>query len=64
MQKCVLQIKQFVDLMNKQAGPLNLQFSDSTAASLPPVSLQSFVKADKQMPGVVLTDYDQSFSNS
>jgi hypothetical protein len=50
--------------MNKQAGPLNLQFSDSTAASLPPVSLQSFVKADKQMPGVVLTDYDQSFSNS
>lgn len=49
--------------MQKEAEQLNLKFSESKATSLPPVSLQSFVKADKQMPGVVLTDYDQSFSN-
>jgi len=49
--------------MKKLSGPLNLAFSDSSAAELPPVSLQSFVKEDSSLPGVAITDYDKSFNN-
>ncbi|XP_065351509.1 nicastrin [Cloeon dipterum] len=56
-------IANFIQSMKSQQAALNLNLLDSTATSIPPVSLQSFVKADANFPGVVITDYDQSFTN-
>jgi hypothetical protein len=49
--------------MQSQAEKLGIKFSDASAESLPPISLQSFVKADAQMPGIAITDYDKYFTN-
>ncbi|XP_059482023.1 nicastrin [Neocloeon triangulifer] len=54
----------FINAMKKLQSTIPVSFLDSSASSLPPVSLQSFVKADSKLPGVAITDYDQSFTNN
>jgi hypothetical protein len=49
--------------MQAQGTTSKIDFLTSSVAKLPPVSLQSFVKADPKFPGVAVTDYDEHFVN-
>lgn len=58
-----------LDLVNKLSGSflipsqINVNSTSNFTKGLPPSSLHSFLEKRRSMPGVVVTDYDDKFSN-
>ncbi|XP_069684848.1 nicastrin isoform X2 [Periplaneta americana] len=56
-------VDNFIDTMNKNGEDLGLQFNRTRTNSLPPSSLQTFLAARRDLPGVVLTDHSSQYLN-
>lgn len=61
---CVVpQVRSLIDNLQSAATVLNLSLAEpSVSQPLPPSSLQRFLRA-RQIPGVVIADYQSAFSN-
>jgi hypothetical protein len=49
--------------MENHAAEVKINMFTSQVANLPPASLQTFLKADAKLPGIVVTDHDNMFVN-
>jgi hypothetical protein len=64
MYLCVLfQMDNFTDYMGKFGSEVGLAFNLMKEQSLPPASLQTFLAASSDIPGVVLTDHGSHYLN-
>ncbi|KAF4525430.1 hypothetical protein B566_EDAN004173 [Ephemera danica] len=55
--------REFIKHMTDRAEEVKINMFTSQVKHLPPASLQTFVKADSKLPGVVVTDHDDHFVN-
>ena len=59
-----IQAAKFVELLKSASANVSLDLSDvGVKQPCPPVSLQSFIKAQPDIPGVVLTNHRGNFTN-
>lgn len=57
------EINTFYSILQNYSKPLNINIAYSTNKRLPPSSLHSFLREDKTIQGVVLSNFDTSFLN-
>lgn len=57
------EIRNFVTNTKKYAQDYNFKITEGDAKIVPPSSLQSFLKANNSIPGIVLTDHNSTYRN-
>ncbi|XP_071441337.1 nicastrin [Hetaerina americana] len=57
------ELASFTKIIARQGKAINLNFVDSKTASLPPASLQMFKRFYNSLPGLVLADFANNFTN-
>jgi hypothetical protein len=62
----IFQTKEMFDTLSEVGASVNLSIKDpsqSTPQPLPPASFQRFLKGNRSIPGLVITDHKAAFTN-
>jgi hypothetical protein len=56
-------MENFISYMNKYGSEVGLEFSQISERRFPPASLQNFLAASSDVPGILLADHGSQYKN-